>query len=1576
VGIGDFVSDLTPDSVENVVKKGEEWVGDRVEDAGDWTADRLEDVGWDSGADWVREQSRSVANRLGAEVDEMDLGQTEDKTKLIYGSPSKLRSTATHLRNFQKAFDTVGDGLKGLDAAHLKGRAADAFRGSVHIQPPKWYRGADACEDAAKALESFAETVTWAQGQAQDAIDAWKEGTKASKDAADAHKKKVDDYNKAVDHYNSQPADKRDPSSLPPKPGEFHDPGKAKMQHAQEILSEARKQRNSAADTVRASLRKARDMAPPKPSYAHQVGDGFTELQYMQDHFDGGLLKGTAGLLNFARSVNPLDPYNITHPAQYLTGLDNLAAGLVKTANDPWGAGRQMLSDFLKDPSEGLGRLVPDIVLTVATDGAGAGVKAARTADEAADAASAARRTVRPHDEDLGTAGRKAEDTPCTGEPVDVVTGAMLMQHTDLTLPAAGLPLVFERTHLSSYRGGTAFGPTWCSLLDEQVQLDAEGAVFAGGDGMRLVYPVPVPGEPVLPVKGARWPLEWDGTPHGAITVTDPTTGTVRTFTQPVPGSEPGTMHLLLESIHDRNGARVDLDRTTDGAPAALRHSGGYHVAIDTEGPRVTALRLLERAPSPYEPVPDDSGGTVVTRYRYDDAGNLAEVVNSSGEALRFTADEQGRVTSWADRNGTTFAYVYDERGRVTRTEGSDGVFNGTFTYDEANRTTCYTDSLGHTTRHHYNTDGQVVAETDPLGNTTRTVWNDRGDLRESVTDPLGRTTRYEHDEAGNLTCVHLPDGTTARAAYNHLGLPVEVIEPGGATWRHTYDEAGNPLTTVDPAGAETHYAYNDRGHLTAATDALGHTRTLTCDDAGLPVAFTDALGHTTTLTRDAFGRVTTVTDPLGTTTRTHWTIEGKPSRRDHPDGTHETWTWDGEGNLLSHTDPAGHTTRHTHGHFGVPATRTEADGTTHHFAYDTELRLTQVTNPAGLTWTYTYDPAGRLTGETDFNGRTLTYTHNPAGELLTRTNGAGQTLIYARDALGRTTEQRTDTGQTTTYTYDPQGALIHAANPDADITIARDPLGRPLSETVNGRTTTYTYDRAGRRTQRTTPSGLTSTWSYDADGRPAELHTPGATLAFAYDAAGREVERRFGDGVTLTQTWDRADRMTTQTLTRRDTDAGADRLLQHRSYAYRADSHPTEIRELTSGTRHFSLDPAGRVTAVTAHGWSESYAYDTTGNLTHATAPAHASPGDREFTGTLVRRAGRARFEHDGQGRLVRRARTTLSGKQRVWTFQWDAEDRVTHVETPDGDHWRYVHDPLGRRIRKQRVADDGTVVEHTEFTWDGSRLAEQSPAGARVTTWDYSADTHRPLIQTSRPAVSGAPGPSRISVLDESARAEAGGQCCAVVTDPLGTPCELITADGLPVWQRRTSLWGTSLPAPAGGDGVDCPLRFPGQYADQETGLHYNHFRYYDPETAAYLSPDPLGLEPAPNPYAYVSNPLGWADPLGLAPRGPKDPLDLGSGYRGRVDMWQEGTKGTDFEIHVYDGAGREVGIFGSDGWFNKHGTTAAEVRVPPNVENALKGKSIDIMRRTGRIGPKGTEDISGDKWRRPRLASEGCK
>lgn len=1071
--------------------------------------------------------------------------------------------------------------------------------------------------------------------------------------------------------------------------------------------------------------------------------------------------------------------------------------------------------------------------------------------------------SLRPDLVELGPAARNAERTPCVGEPIDVATGAMLTTQTDLTLPGS-LPLEFTRTHLSSYRGGVCFGPTWISTLDECLQIDGEGVVFAAADGMRLVYPVPQPGVPTMPAKGPRWPLEWDGKPDGAMTVTDPATGVTRTFAAPVPSPSFGVFHLALDSWSDRNGNRIDVERDDDGILFGIRHSGGYYVAVDTQGPRITALRLLDEPPSRYHPSPAPDEGTLVMRYGYDTAGNLTEVVNSSDEALRFTYDAEGRVTRWTDRNGTWFGYVYDERGRVVRTEGVDGILSGTLTYDDTTRTTTYTDSQGHTSVHRYNAGGLVVEETDPLGHVTRTEWDEYGARPVAVTDPLGHTTRYTYDASGHLTGLTLADGSLAQASYNALGLPTEVVEPGGAIWHHMYDERGNLLRTVDPTGAETRYTNDEAGRPTAITNALGHTRTVAYDGAGLPVSLTDELGHTTTIRRNAFGRVIDVTDPLGHTTRLGWTTEGKPSWREKPDGTRESWTWDAEGNLLSYTDAAGNTTHHTATHFDVPVTRTDPDGTHYAFSYDTEMRLTGVTNPQGRIWSYTYDEAGRLTAETDFNGRTLTYTHDAAGRLVSRTNGAGETLSFTRDAAGRVVEQRTSTGETTSFEYGADGLLARAVNRDAEVVLARDALGRTLSETVDDRVAVYAYDPLGRCIRREAPSGLVSLWTYDAAGRPLELRSEAGTLAFTHDAAGHETERRLGTDVLLSQTWDAAGRLTLQSVTTGSADA--QNLLQHRAYAYRSDGYLTEIRELTTGTRRFDLDATGRVTGVRAHGWTETYAYDQVGNLVQASAPGHGSAGEREFDGTLVRRADRNTYQHDAQGRLVRKTRKLLNGQKRTWTYTWTAEDRLVEVATPDGERWRYAYDPLGRRMCKYRLAEDGTQADRIDFSWDDTRLAEQTGPDGKVTTWDYEPGTHRPIAQTDHQRSAVGRDASFLARLAEESSPGHAAVFQVVVTDAVGMPTELVTAEGETTWQSRTTLWGTSLAGPVESYPADCPLRFPGQYADAETGLHYNYFRYYDPETACYLSQDPLGLKPAPNPSAYVRHPGTWSDPLGL--------------------------------------------------------------------------------------------------------------
>ncbi|WP_405414029.1 putative T7SS-secreted protein [Streptomyces rubiginosohelvolus] len=1450
MGFKDFVSDITPDVVEDVVEDGVEWAGDRVEDAGNWTGDRLEDAGWESGADWVREKSRSVANRMGAEVDEMDLGQTEDKTKLIYGSPSKIRASATHLRKLQGSFDQVGGGLKGVDSSAVKGQAADAFRDSVSIEPPKWFKAADAFEKAAGALDSFAGTVEWAQGQAQTAIDKWKAGTKASEEARDAYNAKAETYNKAVDVYNAKPADERDPSSLPPKPGTFSDPGTARMEEAQELLAEARKQRNTAAETARKAVTAARDTAPEKPRYAEQAMDGLAEYQVIKTHIAGGVVKGAAGILNFARSVNPTDPYNITHPAEYALALNNTAAGLVRVANDPWGTGKQMIDGFMKDPAEGFGRLLPDLALTVATGGAGAGVKGARVVKEAADLASDARTLERAAPD--GTHNRPDGERTSKGtDPVDLASGRMYLPQTDVVLPGV-LPLAFTRRVESGYTAGRFFGPSWSSTVDERLEVDANGVIHVTDDGLLITYPHPVPGLPTRPESGtSHTALSRDEA--GDYTLTDPETGLTKHFAGP-DGTEPGDDgEAWLVQVTDSNGNTITVDRADGGTPLALVHSGGYHLSLTTADGHVAALTLAG--------TDDGSGGRTerpVMAYGYTD-GDLTTVTKPSGATLAFTYDDHHRVTGWTDSNGRRYAYTYDDQHRVTSEGGEAGHFRISLDHGPADpatghRTTTLTTAEGHTTRHLIGPGSRILATTDPLGHTTRFTYDDRGN-RTGTTDPLGRTTRYAYDEEGRLSALIRADGSTIRTERDASGHATGITAPGGARWQQEFDDRGNRLSITDPAGRTTRYTYDAHGRPHTVVDAAGEVTTVRCDRAGLPLEVTDPLGSTVRYRRDAFGRLLESADASGGVTRFEWNADGQLARRTAPDGAAESWTWDGEGNCLTHTDPLGRTTRYEYSHFDLLVARTGPDGCRHTFDHDAELRLTRVTNPQGLEWSYAHDVGGRVVGETDFDGRELRYELDPLGQVVRRTTPLGETVDYERDHAGRVIRKTAD-GRTTTFTYGPGGQLLHAAGPDGELRYQYDRSGRVKTELADGRVTTYAYDTLGRRTRRVTPSGQVATYAYDVAGRLVRQTSGGHEVTFDRDAAGRELVRSFGEMLTFTTEWDAAGRVAGQET------ASGGRSLNRRTYAYRADGMLTGIDDALSGPRRFGLDPAGRVTSVHADGWSETYAYDQAGNQTAASWPAsmpgQEATGPRAYSGTRITRAGDVRYEHDAAGRIVLRQRTRLSRKPDTWRYTWDAEDRLTAVVTPDGTRWRYLYDPLGRRTEKQRLAPDGgTVVERTAFTWDGNTLCEQTTTSTGlphpvVLTWDHAG--LRPLAQTER------------IVTADSSQEEVDRRFFAIVTDLVGTPTELVDESGDIAWRTRATLWGTTTWSRAST--AYTPLRFPGQYFDPETGLHYNYFRHYDPETARYLTPDPLGLLPAPNPSTYVTNPHTSADPLGLAP------------------------------------------------------------------------------------------------------------
>ncbi|MEV2255832.1 DUF6531 domain-containing protein [Streptomyces sp. NPDC050147] len=1367
------------------------------------------------------------------------------------GDPDRVRNLAKNLHDFADDVSKVLRDIKGMAGEDAiltwAGKTAKSFTAEFEDAPGKLKKLKKSYEMAGDALSAYWPELERSQALADKALaqgreaqtslsaaqsrltsaDSWMDragkeadkykdddgGSKAGKDVPKPDPDKVKAATRNADSaQKAQTAAKSDVSAA-----------KSNLDAAKKMAEDARKMRQNAAGTAKKKLEEASDAGIQNRKWWEEVGDWVT------DNWDTivAVCKVVVAVLGVIALIvgGP-----ILGAIVLIAALVVLADTLNKYANGE--AGLLDVAFAALDCIPGMKGITSAAKLAKGMKGLKAGLKGLKSARGALTKGA------------KGAFNRIKSKIKGCGDPVDVATGQMFLSEDDVTLPGT-LPLVFTRRVASGYRTGGWFGPTWTSTVDQRLEIDEDGVVFVTEDGMLLAYPHPEgPCASVLPDSGPRWPLE--RLDDGGYRVTDTVTGHRRYFAPPVDDV------ALLVRISDRNHNSIDIDHEADGTPLAIRHSGGYHLKLAVEDERITMLSLAGAA--------EDGADALIKRYGYTD-GNLTHVINSSGLPLKFTYDERVRITSWEDTNQSRYTYAYDDQDRCIAQQGMAGHLANTFAYDMKDpawpgcRITEATTAEGATFRFVINDRCLVVAEIDPLGGMVTTAYDAHQNVA-ATTDQLGHTTHVVSNELGQPISVTGPDNTAVRYDYNDLNLVTAVHLPDGTFWERSYDERGNCIAVRDRSGVATRASYTESGHSLAVTDGLGFVTTVRCNPAGLPLEITDPLGATTTYERDSFGRPTVITDPTGGCTRMEWTSEGKPARSTAPDGSTESWTFDGEGNCLSYTDQLGQVSRSEYTHFDLVAARSRPDRSRTEFVYDASLRLTGVVNPQGLTWSYEYDPAGRLISETDFDDRTLKYTYDAAGRLSSRTNSIGETVSFEYDALGRII-RKDFAGAVTTFAYSPLGHLTHVTGPDSEVLLRRNQLGQLLSETVDGRTVSYTYDGAGRRSSRTTPTGATSAWTYDAVGNHAQLTTSGQVIVFQHNPEGRGLSWRVNGKLTLDHAFDELGRLSAQSVITHDGTP-----VQGRTYSYRSDGNLTQVGDQLSGTRSFDLDSTGRVTAVHADKWTETYAYDPAGNQTHAIWPdnhaSHEATGARTYSGTRITRAGQVRYEHDALGRITLRQKIRLSRKPDTWRYVWDSDDRLTEVTTPDGTRWRYRYDPLGRRTCKQRLAKDGeSVVEQTDFTWDGSTLCEQTMSAVDLPypvtlTWDHQG--LRPIAQSER-----------IAAVD-SPQDEIDSRFYAIVTDLVGTPTELVDDQGNVAWHSRSTLWGTTTWDEKST--TYSPLRFPGQYFDPETGLHYNYFRHYDPETARYLTPDPLGLAPAPNPNTYVQNPHTWIDALGLAP------------------------------------------------------------------------------------------------------------
>lgn len=1063
------------------------------------------------------------------------------------------------------------------------------------------------------------------------------------------------------------------------------------------------------------------------------------------------------------------------------------------------------------------------------------------------------------------------------GDPVNLATGEFLLPLTDLDLPGV-LRLALKRAHHSNYRFGRWFGSSWSATLDMRVVVESDSVTAIFEDGMLLAYPHAEVGVGVEPITGGqRWRLT--RTDIGGYRLWDPDRELVWHFA-PEPalaGLDIRLGNFAISAITDRHHNRIRFHYNSNGDPTEVTHSGGYRVVLDSADGRVTAISVAT-AKDGFETL------ARVREFGYEH-GDLTTVVNGLGGTTRFTYDEHHRMLSWTDDNGSSVTNTYDESGRVTAQRGTDGVMNADFEYlefgDGTGRLTRLTDSRGGVTGYGFDNDLRLRDFRNADGGHRHIDYNAaRKPL--AVTEPDGTVTRYQYTEDGDVATITRPDGTDIRIEYAYTNRPTTITNPDGTTAHREWDKAGNLVAVTDPVGARTEYTHGTCGAITEVRDPGGAVTRIEVDAAGLPLTVTDPYGATTTFRRDRFGRPAQVTDPLGNTTRYEWTPEGRPARRTDPDGFAESWTYDGENNLLAHTNRNGGITRFTYGGFDKIATRTDPDGSTTRYLYNTERQLTAVINPLGQRWTYQYDLAGRLTAETDYTGATTTFTHTSTGRVATVTPATGITRHHRYDTLGNLTSITADSGEYLAYTHDTAGRILTAITGTDEtrthtIEFTYTPNGQVATQRLDDQPALKNdYDHLGRRTRRTTPTGAVTSWRHNALHQVTALTADGTDVTFTHDLTGRLTQWRVGEvqiDRAFTPTGDIAVQEVTgfpaetfsldfgETHTARPDPT----TIRRDDYTYRPDgflSHHLTTRPHEAPIHNaYTLDLIGRVNSIARNNVvAEAYEYDALSNITAGLPtptdnpePATSSPQrmeGREYHNNLLTRDGRNHYYYEPAGRLIRKVITRISRKPNVWHYRYNAFDQLTDVFTPTGEWWQYTYDALGHRITKQCTLDSGnSFSRRVQYTYDHANLLEQQTSDS-ITRWQYEPGTYRPIAQSESPSpMSGK------------------GELFALISGKSGLPTESLTPETAEInGTATTDLWGRT----TWSGSFSTPLRFSGQYHDDETDFHYNSFRTYDPSCGRFLTADPLGLAPSPNPYGYPHNPTRWTDPLGLMPDG----------------------------------------------------------------------------------------------------------
>ncbi|AVF37072.1 RHS repeat-associated core domain-containing protein [Rahnella sikkimica] len=823
------------------------------------------------------------------------------------------------------------------------------------------------------------------------------------------------------------------------------------------------------------------------------------------------------------------------------------------------------------------------------------------------------------------------------------------------------------------------------------------------------------------------------------------------------------------------------------------------------------------------------------------------------------------------------------------------------------------TDRFGNQLNYHRDAEGefagQITGVTDSVGRRFRlelmtlpdfkpalnTGWGEDNGVRLSAvwltkdlafpdlpTRPL---VRYDYTARGELKTVYDRAGEIVRQFDWHsenTGLMIAHRYAGRPATNYVYDAFGKVISQVNPGGLSYEFEYSK--NQTRVTDSLGRLRVYHFEgEQGLRrvVRLEQADCNCTQSAFNNRGQLISQTDISGRTTEFHINpANGTLGAILHPGGEKRSqFNYNKQGQLVCSTAPDGRRVSQEYDAFGRLIAETDALHQTrrYHYADDKSAQPCATEDAAGGRQTLEWNAAGLLIAFTDCSGFKTSYRYNRDGQPVEIQHEEGMKTRFAYDARGRRISREDSAGGKTVWEYNAAGDVIAVTRPD-------------------GSQSTQTYDERGNPTAQN-EGGLTRQTEFDSAGRLMRLvNENGADTKFSYDVMDRLIQEVGFDG-------------------------------RVQSYQYNAAGQMTQMTT-GLGDHHYAYTPAGRLNSVSSPDGFLATFTDAAGNrnCTHPDLNTPLADTLPVWYHNRIQRDERYIYEHDKFGNLTEkrpyRAGWREAPRGAISHFSYDQAHRLTRFTTEEDGliqtQARYICDPLGRRVCKRvthiNPQSGETETQNIWFGWDGDRLVLTENRDTQLHTIYHPnsfvpllraehtrmEDSHRSLAEKLEEE-NGIALPTelhlRLNEIEKDIRKnrlsddnqqwlDAVGlkaENLALWLDPmpegealklqlyhcdhLGTPIALINHKTSKVeWSAVMDVWGNAVDI-FNPYKLRQSIRMQGQHYDEESGLHYNRHRYYDPMQGRYITQDPIGLRGGWNLYGYGFNkPNKYIDPRGL--------------------------------------------------------------------------------------------------------------